>query len=357
MNYQQLFTQAQKQQALADQLTQRALQSRAPQQTGRIVPKMGIGEGLSQVAEAMIARRTGKKADKTLSSAEQVRAQAIADAVAGMGQQSENPYATGQNAIEAGVNPGVVGQYMGNQQPAKPELTDDIKEYNHAVSQGYEGSLTDFIKEMKQAGASTTTVNNKMEGPVPQGYMAVRDPQGNLLNYEVIPGSPQALALEKEAIAAQKGDENQVRSSDIVLDEINRSFDLMEDDGILPEAGFFGDMIKGFGSTDAHALQNTLKTIKANIGFDRLQQMREASPTGGALGNVSDTEISTLQAVAGSLEQSQRPEDLKYNLARYYNMLADIVHGKGNGPERRALPELNKKPGATVNGVSWSIEE
>ena len=73
--------------------------------------------------------------------------------------------------------------------------------------------------------------------------------------------------------------------------------------------------LKSIPETDVRKLLIPLfTTIKANIGFDKLQAMREASPTGGALGQVSNQELSSLQAVFGNLDQSQSEEDLKYNL-------------------------------------------
>ena len=50
--------------------------------------------------------------------------------------------------------------------------------------------------------------------------------------------------------------------------------------------------------------------------------MREASPTGGALGQVSEREIAFLQALLGDLEQSRNPEILMYNLERLDRFLA-----------------------------------
>lgn len=74
-----------------------------------------------------------------------------------------------------------------------------------------------------------------------------------------------------------------------------------------------GSAIPGSSETD---LVNQINTIKALIGFDQLQQMREASPTGGALGQVSERELSFLQSVAGSLNINQSTEQLKENLMR-----------------------------------------
>lgn len=68
--------------------------------------------------------------------------------------------------------------------------------------------------------------------------------------------------------------------------------------------------------TPAADLREKLSTIYANIGFDQLQAMRDASKTGGALGQVSDTENKLLQAVWGSVAASQSPEQLRHNLIR-----------------------------------------
>ena len=55
--------------------------------------------------------------------------------------------------------------------------------------------------------------------------------------------------------------------------------------------------------------------------------MREASPTGGALGQVSERELSELQATIGNLEQSQGAEQLTFNIQRVRDKYAEIVHG------------------------------
>lgn len=52
--------------------------------------------------------------------------------------------------------------------------------------------------------------------------------------------------------------------------------------------------------TDAYELANLVMVIEANLGFDKLQAMRDASPTGGALGQVSERELDFLK---GSVER------------------------------------------------------
>lgn len=80
--------------------------------------------------------------------------------------------------------------------------------------------------------------------------------------------------------------------------------------------GFFGDRLKNIGGTAAANLKNSIDTIKASIGFDKLQDMRDKSPTGGALGQVSERELAQLNASLGSLEQSQDAEQFRRNLMR-----------------------------------------
>jgi hypothetical protein len=70
------------------------------------------------------------------------------------------------------------------------------------------------------------------------------------------------------------------------------------------------------GITPAGQMESLMETIRANVGFDKLQAMREASPTGGALGAVTEKELAFLQAVFGSLRQDISPENVTRNLTR-----------------------------------------
>jgi hypothetical protein len=67
-----------------------------------------------------------------------------------------------------------------------------------------------------------------------------------------------------------------------------------------------GTMLKGVWNTDSRKLAGLLTNLKAIIGFDTLAEMRANSPTGGALGQVSNIEINLLQAVQGTLDQGQQ---------------------------------------------------
>lgn len=78
--------------------------------------------------------------------------------------------------------------------------------------------------------------------------------------------------------------------------------------------GLAGNLLKDLPQTQAHDLQQTIESVKSNVGLDRLQEMRNNSPTGGALGPVSDFENKLLQKTIASLEQSQTLPQFKQNL-------------------------------------------
>ena len=88
------------------------------------------------------------------------------------------------------------------------------------------------------------------------------------------------------------------------------AINIIDNQGLIPATGV-GGLWDWMPNTDALALRNKLDTIKANVGFDKLQAMRDNSPTGGALGQVSEFENRLLQATSGSLDQLQTADELK----------------------------------------------
>lgn len=98
--------------------------------------------------------------------------------------------------------------------------------------------------------------------------------------------------------------------NNIILDQIDKAEQLADAKG-LPSTGLVGGILRNVPQTNAFALKEKIKTILANVGFDELAEMRASSPTGGALGTIAVQELTFLQAVRGSLEQAQTPDDLK----------------------------------------------
>lgn len=99
-----------------------------------------------------------------------------------------------------------------------------------------------------------------------------------------------------------------------VDEDVDQALEILAKNPALRQTGIWGKGI--LPGTPAYHLRQLLKTIQANVGFDKLQQMREASPTGGALGQVSDKENELLAATAGSLDPKQSADQLERNLRR-----------------------------------------
>ena len=78
--------------------------------------------------------------------------------------------------------------------------------------------------------------------------------------------------------------------------------------------GFGAQTAAGIGGTAAADVEGLLNTVSSNTAFDRLQKMREQSKTGGALGAVSERELSLLRDTIASLSQSQSDTQFRSNM-------------------------------------------
>lgn len=189
-------------------------------------------------------------------------------------------------------------------------------------------------KELRTAGSTRLSVNTGDQGPqfgnIPPGYMMSRTDEG--WRMVPVPGSPAEQEEEQTLAQAEEKRGQREQSARIVIEDIDRVLDMMEN-ATIPVTGIIGGAAKQVPGTSAYNAAKLLDTIKANVGFDKLQAMREASPTGGALGQVSEMENRLLQSVLGNLEQSQSEDQFRYNLQRLKDTFLDIVHGPGNRPD------------------------
>lgn len=77
-----------------------------------------------------------------------------------------------------------------------------------------------------------------------------------------------------------------------------------------------GSLLRRIPATDARNFAAELDTLKANIAFGELTAMREASKTGGALGQVSNIELGLLQSALGALDAGQSPANIRAQLLK-----------------------------------------
>lgn len=141
---------------------------------------------------------------------------------------------------------------------------------------------------------------------------------------EAIPGGP---AAQKEQQAAQKQQaalQAQEQKARLLIADID---DAIKDVGFWT-AGMGTGKLAQLRGTGAYNLERKLDAIKANLGFQELAAMRAASPTGGALGAVSERELTYLQSTVASLDPGQSPEQLRRGLEKarqhYQNWLSTV---------------------------------
>lgn len=93
--------------------------------------------------------------------------------------------------------------------------------------------------------------------------------------------------------------------------------------------GTLGAVLNSVPGTPAYDLKQKLTTLQAIVGFQTLQAIRNASKTGGGLGQISDFEERLLSAVQGSFDPGQSPQQFVgnlQNLQKTLDQLSDQAH-------------------------------
>lgn len=165
------------------------------------------------------------------------------------------------------------------------------------------------------------------QAPIPSGYRMTAD--GNL---EAIPGGPADPNVEKPIPPAQRAKLEATRRKEEALlssseSAIDQTVKLIDD--ILAKRGKLGG-VTGLGSLGAKIpgtpwadVAAKLDTLRGRSAFGALQRMRAESPTGGALGSVTERELALLQNSEAQLQDTQSPESLARSLQEYRQTLLD----------------------------------
>lgn len=173
-----------------------------------------------------------------------------------------------------------------------------------------------------------------------------------------------ADALKKEAELAEfhrereekerKFGESRASAEEALLSTIGKMDEVYadsRDNGGLGETGFLGNMLSNLQGTAAYDLSKDINTIQSNVAFDRLQRMRDMSPTGGALGQVAIRELEMLKNSVGSIDQGQSQESFEKNIKqarqRYLETLKQVNPAAANAmqisPEKAAQIEAQAR--------------
>jgi len=160
---------------------------------------------------------------------------------------------------------------------------------------------------------------------------------------EAIPGGPADRKNTDAGIREARQREASVAQADRVIAKVDQALA-----GVGITTAGAGSLLKSIPGTPARNLDSTLQTIKANLGFAELQAMRDASPTGGALGAIAVQELMALQSTVASLDQEQSPPQLRKSLndiKTHYTNWKNAVSGNASQPSAPSTPSASA-PGA-----------
>lgn len=194
--------------------------------------------------------------------------------------------------------------------------TDLIREYNVAKREGFQGSLFDYKRQIALAGRPVTP-------PPPAAPVAVVDPAtGNTVyvsREEALRGrmtpAGQGTTLAPKEIQKREATYPQATQAVKGFESKSESFikdleALRNHPGLSQITGIVAGRVPGV-TAEGRAAQALYDKIVAKGGFQALQDMRDASKTGGALGNVSNQEGKQLVASFAAIDRRQDAPDVQ----------------------------------------------
>jgi hypothetical protein len=209
--------------------------------------------------------------------------------------------------------------------------------------------------------SASTAMRGQDIGRIPVGYRMT--PEGTI---EAIPGGPTTTNLSPKEVQVREAKFPQATSalksfessSDNLIKDMIR---LRDHPGLSSITGVLYGRTPSL-TKEGREAQALYDKILARGGFQELQNMRNASSTGGALGNVSNQEGTQLRQAFGALDRTQEAGSVKNELDRLvenvtgakgrvreaYDMTYDYKGGGGATPP----PPPPPAPGAGGNTVT-----
>lgn len=166
----------------------------------------------------------------------------------------------------------------------------------------------------------------------------------------------EAARAKKEADAARAAELRQMKRTAALARGLQQRATGIEGvlEGYQPTTGPVGALLSYFPGTAAYNFDADLDTVRSNVGFDRLAQMRAQSPTGGALGSVTKDENVLLQSTLSPIRQSVTTDKFQQNMGTIADEYEQRLADKGF-PVRRMIggrgapaPAMRTPPPAAV---------
>jgi hypothetical protein len=176
-----------------------------------------------------------------------------------------------------------------------------------------------YLDQTTITAAQQLSANVAMRGQdmarIPQGYRMTGE--GTL---EAIPGGPTTTNISPKEMQIREAKRPQATLALKTFEDKTSTLEkdineLINHPGLPSITGIAAGRLPGITAEGraAEAIYNRI--VKAG-GFRELQEMRNASPTGGALGQVSNQENTSLQQTFAAIDRTQEAKDIKKQLAK-----------------------------------------
>ena len=174
------------------------------------------------------------------------------------------------------------------------------------------------IKEVGGGGVNVSVSNGASEvGTIPQGYELFTDPNTGARSLRPIAGGPEDRTAKDAATAA-----NKQTATDVITGAASAAR-LAADERAV--GGWLGSVAAiNPGSQNAEVYRQ-VEVLKANASAENIAAMRAASPTGAALGGVSDKDLALLASKSGALDPAS--PNFERDLDDYERTVLRLVHG------------------------------
>lgn len=340
----------QRKQRLAQLLQQQAMDPLQAPQGGRLaapISPLAVG---GKLAQAYMGQKREKEAgEQTRSLTERMQSErqaALAKALSQAGGSPQPDAALGGGPAMPPDPVGAMGTLAQSQDPSvmqmgAPPINMQMAQQKQQQEQAFrqqqaqaaqeERVQRDAAARQQQTDMARLTASLRPDpNRPPAGYRP--SATGDL---EAIPGGP--------ADMKQRGQFNQdtgiLQASTSGLDRLGAEANsLLKHPGLSKSTGVMS-IVPGVGGlasipgTDAANFKARLDTLKSQVGFSVLQDMRNNSKTGGALGQVSDRENVMLQNNLAALDRAQSEPEFKAALQRivdYTEAAKDRLRGAFN---------------------------
>ena len=200
---------------------------------------------------------------------------------------------------------------------------------------------------------------NKQNGKPPIGYAWGPTGEDGNPTLVAVKGGPADLKIAGALNADTQALTGSMSSFDRLASQAN---EVLNHPGLAGITGLRG-AIPNIPGTEAADAQAKLATLKSQVGFGVLQDMRNNSKTGGALGAVSDAEGKRLEANRAALEKAQSLPQFKSELDKIikYSEAAkgrlrdayNLKHGPGSVNPAPEKPSATPAPGTVVDGYKF----